>query len=395
MLIYFTLSSVAYSIFSLLALQSHPRIRWLYLFPITALALISLWLSRGVTALPVYNAQASMTVILCYLHITNILYIEQYRLPTQATPQHQHLQWKADWKGAWKILYNAQRNDIVPAQDSKSITSKTDDNPSELPILPTTMRSYDRRVFLCKRTLSLLSIYAVMVLYHDLIDVPGYLAITAVDYLPHHVVFLRRLPLFASPNAVPITSREVCIRAFIVVDGIIDQRLTLIGLYYLLSLIFVGIGLDQPEDWPRLFGDLSSATTVRGFWSRSHHRLGYYALRAYARLIARHVLPPRAKRTVLHRYVDNIFVFVLSGALHVFHEWLYGACARRWTMWFFVVQPVAMVVEASVQWIARETGVCKLLGERSARAVGYCWVFAWLFWSLPRRIYPKVTCVRS
>jgi hypothetical protein len=36
--------------------------------------------------------------------------------------------------------------------------------------------------------------------------------------------------------------------------------------YRTASIVFVGIGLDSPEDWPPLFGRAKQAYTLRGFW---------------------------------------------------------------------------------------------------------------------------------
>jgi hypothetical protein len=46
----------------------------------------------------------------------------------------------------------------------------------------------------------------------------------------------------------------------------IVNRLIGDSVYRLLSIIFVGVGVDSPSDWPPAFGRMSDSYTLRNFW---------------------------------------------------------------------------------------------------------------------------------
>jgi glyoxylate utilization-related uncharacterized protein len=165
----------------------------------------------------------------------------------------------------------------------------------------------------------------------------------------------------------------------------------LTGLYILLSLVFVGLNIDTPQDLPGLYGSIFDATSMRNFWSKFSHRLVYRPLSTFAAVIIDNILWTLPRGSLVRRYALNTTVFIISGAVHVFLEGLHGTCGVRYTMFWFSIQPLAFVLEAAVQY----TGLHNVVGKKISRVVGYCWVFMWLFCSIPKRAYPKMTCATA
>jgi hypothetical protein len=163
------------------------------------------------------------------------------------------------------------------------------------------------------------------------------------------------------------------------------------GLYILLSLAFVSLNIDAPQDWPGPYGSIFDATSMRKFWSSFNHRLVYRPLSTFAAVIIDNVLWTLPRESLARRYALKITVFILSGAVHIFLEGLHGTCGVRYTMFWFLIQPLAFVLEAVVQ----HTGIQHVAGKNLSMLVGYHWVFMWLFWSIPKRVYPKMTCATA
>jgi hypothetical protein len=66
-------------------------------------------------------------------------------------------------------------------------------------------------------------------------------------------------------------------------------------------------------------------------------------------------------------------------------------------MWYWMLQPVAFIVEGVVQfvWGKAKTKASfldvRMLGVFE-RLVGYAWVCAWLIWEAPKYSFPLATC---
>lgn len=365
----FILCSTLGSLSGLVALR-FPSTRWLLLLPITLFATLSLKYSVQFTGNGSYDSIVSMTVIIWYLHITSFLFLQPVSIAAYRP--------EPNWRGAWRMLFNGRLNNVPMTSSKEKSGPNPHRNASKEP-------AASRQSFLLSRALSLLSMYVFMVIYYDLINVPA----LVFDQFPPRPedysklrtrVFFRRLP--------NVTAYEICFRSWGVYKSIFDEYWALTGAYYCLSIIGVGIGLEEREDWPALYGSLlDNATTVRGFWSGFDHRLAYHPLLAYARRITQ-LLGMQRARTSTYRYTVNFIVCFISGCFHMLHEWMYGEdCGLHWTLWWFCMQPLAMCFEAVVRSGLARSGL--KVDARLKRLVGYCWVFAWMFWSLPKRFYQR------
>jgi hypothetical protein len=114
-----------------------------------------------------------------------------------------------------------------------------------------------RRRFLCERILAFSCLYAlascwircqlVLPLYRD-------------DFHASKVAFFRRLN--------EVTAREILVRLYFPLNTFVPLYLNHRAVHCLVSSVAVTLG-DDPAMWPRLYGDISEAYTLRRFWRYS------------------------------------------------------------------------------------------------------------------------------
>jgi hypothetical protein len=169
-----------------------------------------------------------------------------------------------------------------------------------------------------------------------------------------------------------------------------------------LSLIAVTIiRLDQPCDWPPLFGSFYNSWSIRRFWGTSWHQINLRAYQNYAQLFVRNVsfLRPASRE----EKVGKIFViFLLSGLIHAMSLWSLGdRCSWRLDIWWFCMNFIGggleTAVERSLKFFVRRLGKGELyeflIRSVWTKLLGFMWVYLFLFWSVPKWQYAKVYCI--
>ncbi|KAH7353915.1 membrane bound O-acyl transferase family-domain-containing protein [Plectosphaerella cucumerina] len=164
----------------------------------------------------------------------------------------------------------------------------------------------------------------------------------------------------------------------------------------ILSIVGVGVlCLDEPEDWPPLYGSLTEAYTLRRFWGRFWHSCmapsaWEWSCRACGLLGLR---GKSANRDAL----AALGVFLVSGCAHGLVALRKGEGAPGKDIMFFMANYVLVIFERFVGGCA----VAILRGSRARcmlesaklmrllRVCGYTWVFFCLFWLSPKWLYPK------
>lgn len=229
----------------------------------------------------------------------------------------------------------------------------------------------------------------------------AFLPIQLDEFNPVHEIFVRRLWFFRTVDKPPISLREILMRAVWAVYWAWSTFAFLDGIHSALSIICVSvIGFDQPENWPPLFGTLAQAYTINRFWSRFWHGLVVRPYMNFGSYLSRNILRfPR--RSLAYRALVPLIVFFLSGLSH-------AGVARQlgddcgWTRditWFLVNYSVAMleiVAAAMLRVVAIRCGserqILRLQNSRYIKFLGFCWVYLFFFWSVPRWQYPKMNC---
>lgn len=236
--------------------------------------------------------------------------------------------------------------------------------------------------------------YVLLCLYYEFVDLTAHMIISTSDFSPVRETLLRRL--FAETSS--ITPRELLIRAWMALDKTVPEYLWLSSYHDIAAAFFIATGLDTDDEWPPIFGAVSVAYTVRGYWGLFWHRIIYRSFSGYATFISNSLGLRRG--TMTRRLFDNAVVFALSGIMHGAVSWGLGnRCAWNRSLGYWMLQPVAFLLEGLVQagWTGcRGKMQLSKMGQRVVkvfeRAVGYAWVFAWFFWCVPKRIYPLQRC---
>ncbi|ROT36484.1 hypothetical protein SODALDRAFT_362295 [Sodiomyces alkalinus F11] len=107
---------------------------------------------------------------------------------------------------------------------------------------------------------------------------PGY-----EDYTPDKEAFFRRLPGMSAGQLL----REFAIRNQIVFEAFWSAYAVYTAAHAIFAVVCVGIGFDEPHEWPPLFGDIRESYSMRRFWVKFYDRLLYRTLKGCALLIAR------------------------------------------------------------------------------------------------------------
>ncbi|KAK2774468.1 hypothetical protein CKAH01_03701 [Colletotrichum kahawae] len=231
--------------------------------------------------------------------------------------------------------------------------------------------------------------------------IQGHISATSslLDFTPDQQQIIR--PIFShfffdeieSPYG-PISSHRLALRAFISVSWIWANFLVLEAYHFVFAIIFVVIlRLDDPEDWPPLFGSIADAWTLQRFWGRFWHRVATPTLTTWTRFLLR-----GAEKRTFGKVLQAFGVFFLSGLMHATASWKTGQHFEHLDIWFFSINFVAVGAEITVikslSWCFRGTRIA-ILVEKSwmmrmaGKALGFMWVFAWFFWAVPRWLYPK------
>ena len=374
-LMYFTGSLLT----SLIALQSQQSFRKLPL----ALFLIFSWLTfRNILAIfpnPDHASCFGIFILIWCSHIMHAVLIEEYTITMlqSPAPTTKIAAEKADstcstqkWSATYKILYNFR-------------WVKTS---NATPGIPTPCRCTSRYRFLITRLGSVLAIYTFNHYYNLVLATAP---VSADDFLQGRTHALSRLS--------EITLRESIIRTFFIFHFIWGSYAEFEIVHQLHALISVSIGIDDPEDWPPLFGDIRDTFNLRHFWGKYWHRLVYRSYGAYGRLLSQRVLRIKNGST-MDRFVRNGTVFFLSGCVHAAVTWRLGFTCGYWedVSWFmgnFLAMYAEEALFASVTVCLGEDVWKRPAVKTWGKVMGYLWVAAWLWWSLPKTMYPKMRCM--
>ncbi|KAK7434729.1 hypothetical protein CaCOL14_008285 [Colletotrichum acutatum] len=150
---------------------------------------------------------------------------------------------------------------------------------------------------------------------------------------------------------------------------------------------FVVVFLCKVEDCPPLYGDFSSASTIRGFWGTSWHQCLRSGLTGHADVIEHHIFPFRQR--LVSRYLRIFISFFISGLIHHTSDIAMGMTAKNaGAFMFFLLQPIGIIAEDAIQAISKQAPVCHS-ASRVRVFVGYLWVLVFLAWSTPTWFYPQ------
>jgi hypothetical protein len=307
-------------------------------------------------------------LIIFALHTPNALIIQDYRLDLGdgSLPARTTAAYKLLFNGRWvgtPLAAPGVAQSVQPASGARDQAS--------------------RAAFIKRCILTIIAIAAVDTAKSMLVS--SALNIGGRDLMPTKTMLLRRLS--------SVTPRELLIRASFAFDTAWTPFAWYTLLHSALSIIFVGPGLDTPEEWPPLFGSIAEAYSIRRFWARFYDRIVYRTLSTYAELLLRPLSDAKVGPMAgWRRVVLNFLIFAASGLLHAGVARHMGFLCGFWEeMSWWCLNFAAMMAEGAVQAACREMGGSKRGGVWTRR-VGFAWVFGFLFWSVPKYQYPMMLC---
>ncbi|KAH7092333.1 membrane bound O-acyl transferase family-domain-containing protein [Paraphoma chrysanthemicola] len=232
--------------------------------------------------------------------------------------------------------------------------------------------------------------FAFLCLYYDFLSPSTLLSLTPSDFASLNNTL-------SFPSRTSFTIRAILTRISLAIGNFLPDYLILSSYHDMFAIFFIGINLDESWEWPPLFGSISEAYSMRRFWGMFWHKLIYRSFNGHASVIST-ALGMRQKGMAA-RIVNNWLVFVLSAVMHGLVPWKMGVgCAWRVSAEYWMLQPIAFVVEGVVQWCwarVRQTrlrGVNREVLSGFERGVGYICVITWLLWEAPRRDSAVVRC---
>ncbi|KAJ5218174.1 uncharacterized protein N7498_000273 [Penicillium cinerascens] len=160
------------------------------------------------------------------------------------------------------------------------------------------------------------------------------------------------------------------------------MRLAIDSCYRVASIVLVGLGLDEPEHWPPVFGRMLDAFTLRNFWGKFWHQFLRQPFTAVSSFVARDVLH-FSRPSILEQYTNIFFVFLLSGVLHLMANLVDGVPVERsGAMPFFLSMVLGIMIEDGFQAFWTRVHPAADSTEDTTpwwkRVVGLAWVFLWL-----------------
>mgnify|MGYP001658277163 CR=1 FL=1 len=365
------------SLISCVALNISQPYRIYFLLPILVPAALSFFTINDINvALPGLGL-GSVWGHAGFIQVANmisVLYIEQWVLHPTTHPKP----W--DLHAAYKIWSNPQLLHT----------------PRAIPGAPMMRTRPSRTAFLIRRLAELLILFLVA-RYMMVPLLPGAFApLTVADFSATKQSYVRRLLMGSA-----ITVRETLLRCVFAVHWIWSNSAVLHLAQTFAAILFSCVlRWDEPWEWPPLFGNPAEAYTLRYFWSRFWHRLVYRPYKNYGLWVSRRVFrfPPGG---TWEKIVVLSLVFFLSGAVHSLVSWQTGRCeVWRDALWFSMNGGATMIEMVATNCWTAYLGRNKMLMEWSRvaerwgvyKAIGFLWVFAFMFWSVPKWEYGKIYC---
>jgi Membrane bound O-acyl transferase family len=212
-----------------------------------------------------------------------------------------------------------------------------------------------------------------------------FVSLNGTDFSAEKQIFIRRLVKGS------VAPREISIRAWLITDFWFCNFAVLESLYCLLSILFVAVlRVDEPDEWPPLFGNLFEATTVLGFWNKTWHKLVYKTYLTYAKQITLDILRI-SSGTLMAAFMIRFLVFFFSGTSHLLVSWQLGnRCGLKEELLWYFGNFLVVVIEGFLLSILREVKIPT--DTRLSKVVGYLWVFGFHFWSLPKVHFTTIAC---
>ena len=350
-------------------------------------------LAFGQISSRIWGAEVFAMFVLIYVsHMSCVLFVDKYVLPRKPGVGF-------DWVGGYKMLFNArwigtnrQVSDIKIRPRQKVVSAPVGTQRRDFWHLPENFGHISRSprtLFVLNCIISVALTLAAEKIYGHfstafLEHYLGGLEIT--DFLPTKETYFRRIG--------SVTIRETVIRIWAITFAIGYSVGFFNAVHNILAIIFVGTGLDEPEDWPPLFGNIQEATSIRNYWAKFWHKLVYRSYTSHGIWITKNILRlPHS--SFIGKLFINLYVFLASGTVHALATRQgRDSCGHWQNARFYVLNFFAILLETMV--LAAFSKVTKgyKVNNTLSKTIGYIWVFMFLFWAIPKHQFSQTLCAQ-
>lgn len=400
-----------------------PKSRW-WLLPFNIIPTVrSYQKADQLAAVPGLDWLMAFTSLIYIIHSTSALYIEQWTLaPSQKvskTTSNSGMIYAATLRIGVRAWMNPRRLHLTPdikriPQLSKACHTRV----SSLQNLTGAESTSKRALFLfaTKRIAQCLLLMTICFgieagILFLLFPGPRDFRLAHQTYFPWMGPTIR--PLIAIPTrgfriswhtplVGAVTFRVLVLRSVYALHWAWLTYVILTVVHSILAVLFVNVlRVDQPHEWPSLFGNPSEAFTIRRFWSRFWHQINTPSLLTYGKILSKDIL-----RMNPGSYLEKTFlaawVFGVSVGIHALVETKtdsavtpmdINATVNVWRDGYFLgLNFAAGVAEILFKSILGKLYVNVQLkhpvGRIAARVLCYTWVFAFFWCIVPPYQYP-------
>lgn len=355
---------------TIIALHAPIRTRKYLLFPICATTIISVASLNGIETFDFYMAVLVLTH-LCRSPL--ILLVEECTL-IEGEKQWAPFRGRESILTTYKIWY-----------DPRGLNTKRLKQQTAMPITRLDLAKFTLQRAVQIAILWIINIYLIEQAFSYMFS-KG----TLEDLAPEKEPIFRRIH--------NVTGEEVCFRSAMSVYWIWSAYYILSCCHHILAIVFCTIlRFDHPDEWPPLFGVFFEAYTIKRFWGTFWHRLTPPTFGAWAQLFATKCLGLKTGSEATKHSIA-FFIFAMSGLIHSLVGFIMHQTALQRDFTFFCKNYVAIVIEIALQRYIehlRATSITclptfpRFMTLMLLKFLGFTWVFAFFFWSVPRWQYPK------
>ncbi|KAF1996802.1 hypothetical protein P154DRAFT_622999 [Amniculicola lignicola CBS 123094] len=158
----------------------------------------------------------------------------------------------------------------------------------------------------------------------------------------------------------------------------------------LAAVVAIECKLGEIKEWRPLYGPVSSAYSLRGFWGNFWPQTLRQILTHPATCIAQDIFGMHKHNLVAH-LIKLLIPFATSGVLYMFADLGGGLpLEQSGSLRFFLTQVIGIVIEDTVKGMVSSSTSVKSEKRFTflAKILGYMWVASFLVWSTPMWLYP-------
>lgn len=241
-----------------------------------------------------------------------------------------------------------------------------------------------RLFFATKKTIHALGLWLLgyVVTKIVLVRVFQFLEISLDDFAPEKQSFLPSMEY-----------HDLAIRSILSTQWIWSTYCLMTAAHDLCAVLFVSIlGWDSAFDWPRLYGPLSNAFSLRRFWGSFWHKLHVTPFDAFMPSSLHRQKSDSAQVTTLKNMLRSLWVFAMSAACHARMNWaLYRQNTFVAEVRFWMVNWAVCLLETILSRTMKDAWVDLRFRRqhwRLRRVLGYLFVWAFFMCTVPAWQYP-------